>query len=260
MNKTLLALPLLALATFSEAAMRTDNLTYQVDGNAFEGVLVYDDAANNARPALLMAPNWLGVTPAAVEQAKLIAGSHYVIFVADLYGKAVRPSNTAEARTAVGKARSDIVALRRRMQAAANVLQTQDKAQLLAGKMGAIGFCFGGGAVLELARSGAALSAFVSFHGNLDTPNPADAAQIKAPVLVLNGADDPAVPPAQIEGFIAEMRTAKVDWQLISYGGAVHSFTDPQANNPASNQYHPVVARRAYQAMNNLLSEVFSAD
>jgi len=260
MNKTLLTLPLWALAAFSEAAMRADNLTYQVDGNAFKGVLVYDDAVNNARPALLMAPNWLGVTAAAVEQAKLIAGSRYVIFVADLYGKDVRPSNAAEARAAVGKARSDIPALRRRMQAAAEVLRTQDKAPLVAGQMGAIGFCFGGGAVLELARSGAPLSAFVSFHGNLDTPNPADAVGIKAPVLVLHGADDPAVPPAQVEAFMDEMRAAKVDWQLISYGGAVHSFTDPDANNPGSNQYHPIVARRAYQAMNNLLEEVFSAD
>jgi len=260
MNKTLLTLPLLALAAFSEAAMRVDNLTYQVDGASFEGVLVYDDAVNNARPALLMAPNWLGVTPAAVEQAKLIAGSTYVIFVADLYGKDVRPNNATEARAAVGKARSDIAALRRRMQAAAEVLRTQSKAPLVAGQMGAIGFCFGGGAVLELARSGASLSAFVSFHGNLDTPNPADAVGIKAPVLVLHGADDPAVPPAQVEAFMDEMRAAKVDWQLISYGGAVHSFTDPDANNPASNQYHPIVARRAYQAMNNLLSEVFAED
>jgi len=258
MNKTLLLL--LALATFSEAAMRTDNLSYQVDGASFEGILVYDDAVNNARPALLMAPNWLGVTPAAVEQAKLIAGSRYVIFVADLYGKDIRPMNASEARAAVGKARGDIPTLRRRMQAAAEVLRTQDKAPLVTGQMGAIGFCFGGGAVLELARSGAALSAFVSFHGNLDTPKPADAVGIKAPVLVLHGADDPAVPPAQVEGFIDEMRAAKVDWQLISYGGAVHSFTDPDANNPGSNEYHPVVARRAYQAMNNLLEEVFSAD
>jgi len=260
MNKKRLALPLLALATLSEAAMQADTLPYQVDGAAFEGVLVYDDAISNARPALLMAPNWLGVTPAAVEQAKLIAGSDYVIFVADLYGKAIRPGDASEARAAVGKARSDIAALRKRMQVAAEVLRTQDKAPLIAGQMGAIGFCFGGGAVLELARSGAPLSAFVSFHGNLDTPNPADAAHIKAPVLVLHGADDPAVPPAQVEGFINEMRAAKVDWQLVSYGGAVHSFTDPEANNPASNQYHPIVAKRAYQAMNNLLNEVFSAD
>lgn len=148
--------------------------------------------------------------------------------------------------------------MRKRAQAAVEVLKAQTgQVALDTAKLGAIGFCFGGGTVLELARSGAPLKAFVSFHGNLDTPNPADANNIKAPVLVLHGADDPAVPQAQVDGFVAEMKATKVDWQLVSYGGAVHSFTNPQANTPGSNQYHPLVAARAFKAMNNLLDEVF---
>ncbi|MNJ65402.1 Dienelactone hydrolase family protein [compost metagenome] len=123
--------------------------------------------------------------------------------------------------------------------------------------LGAIGFCFGGGSVLELARSGAQLKGFVSFHGNLDTPNPADARNIRAPVLVLHGADDPAVPKTQVEAFTAEMTAAKADWQLVSYGGAVHSFTERGASVPGRNEYNPKVAARAYQAMNDLFDEVF---
>jgi dienelactone hydrolase len=112
--------------------------------------------------------------------------------------------------------------------------------------------------VLELARSGAELKGFVSFHGNLDTPNPNDAQNIKAPVLVLHGADDPSVSPAQLDGFVAEMKAAKTDWQLVSYGGAVHSFTNPQANVPGRNEYHPLVAVRAFKAMDDLFAEVFA--
>jgi dienelactone hydrolase len=150
--------------------------------------------------------------------------------------------------------------MRKRAQAAVEVLKEQaEQVALDADKLGAIGFCFGGGAVLELARSGAPLKGFVSFHGNLDTPNPADAQNIKAPVLVLHGADDPSVSPAQVDGFIAEMKAAKTDWQLVSYGGAVHSFTNPLANVPGRNAYHPLVAGRAYQAMDDLFDEVFAA-
>jgi dienelactone hydrolase len=98
----------------------------------------------------------------------------------------------------------------------------------------------------------------VAFHGNLDTPNPKDALNIKAPVLVLHGADDPLVPQEQVDGFMAEMKAAKVDWQLISYGGAVHSFTNPAANVVGVNAYHPVAAARAFKAMDGLLSEVFA--
>ena len=98
----------------------------------------------------------------------------------------------------------------------------------------------------------------MSFHGNLDTPNPADAKNIKAPILVLHGADDPTVSHEQLDGFVAEMKAAKTDWQLVSYGGAVHSFTNPAANDPGRNQYNPRVSVRAFKAMNDLFAEVFA--
>ena len=124
--------------------------------------------------------------------------------------------------------------------------------------LAAFGFCFGGCCALELARTGAPLKAAVSFHGTLDTTNPADAKNIKGKVLVLHGASDPLVPKEQLPAFEAEMNAANVDWQLLSYGGAFHSFTDPHANNPGVQMYNPTVSKRAFTAMHNLLDEVFA--
>lgn len=258
-KKTWVPLLCAAFAGLAEAAVVAKAVPYEIDGEAFEGVLLYDDSVTTPRPGLLAIPNWMGVNDDTVAKAARAAGSRYVVFLADMYGKAVRPSNADEARAAATSVRADRALMRRRAQAAVEVLRAQgDEVALDTRKLGAIGFCFGGGAVLELARSGAPLQGFVSFHGNLDTPNPADAKNIQAPVLVLHGADDPAVPQAQVDGFVAEMKAAGVDWQLVSYGGAVHSFTDPKANVPGRNQYHPVVAARAFKAMNDLFDEVFA--
>ncbi|AYF87273.1 dienelactone hydrolase family protein [Pseudomonas sp. DY-1] len=259
MNRLLLSSLLFAFTGLAWAAMVTQAVPYEIDGKAFEGTLVYDDTVKTPRPGLMMVPNWLGVTPAAAEQAKEIAGQRYVIFIADMYGKGIRPSNPEEAKAAAAAVRGDRPLMRKRAQAGVEVLRKQgEKVPLDVASLGAIGFCFGGGSVLELARSGAPLKGFVSFHGNLDTPNPADARNIRAPVLVLHGADDPAVSKDQVDAFSAEMTAAKADWQLVSYGGAVHSFTDREANVPGRNEYNPKVAARAYQAMNDLFDEVFT--
>lgn len=260
MHKSFIPLALAGLVGVAEAAVVVKPVPYEIDGEAFEGMLIYDDAVTSPRPGLLMVPSWLGVTEASANKAARAAGDKYVVFMADMYGKAIRPSNAQEAGAAAGAVRGDRALMRKRAQAAVEVLKAQAaQVALDTSKLGAIGFCFGGGAVLELARSGADLQGFVSFHGNLDTPNPADAQNIKAPVLVLHGADDPSVPPDQVEGFIAEMKAAKTDWQLVSYGGAVHSFSNPQANVPGRNEYHPLVAARAFKAMNALFDEVFAA-
>lgn len=257
-TKTLLPLLCAGMIGMADAAVVVKPLPYEIDGEAFEGLVVYDDAITTPRPGLLMVPNWMGVSENAATKAALLAGDKYVIFVADMYGKTIRPSNADEAKVAATTVRSDRPLMRKRAQAAVDVLKAQaGSVPLDISRLGAIGFCFGGGTVLELARSGADLKGFVSFHGNLDTPDPRDAQNIKAPVLVLHGADDPSVSPEQLAGFVAEMKGAKVDWQLVSYGGAVHSFTNPQANDPGRNAYHPVVAARSFKAMNDLFAETF---
>ena len=233
-------------------------VAYEVDGVSFEGQLVFDASSTVQRPGLLMAPNWMGVGQGALDIARQVAGHGYVVLVADLYGKDVRPNGPEQAGAAMMPLKNDRAALRRRMQAAFKALQAQaGKAPFDGARLAAFGFCFGGCCALDLARDGAPLAAAVSFHGTLDSPNPADAKNIKGSVLVLDGAIDPLVPREQLLDFAKEMNDAGVDWALTSYGGAAHSFTDPQAQIPGKMQYDAKVARRAFQAMYDLLDEKF---
>jgi len=231
---------------------------YELSGTKLEGVLVYDDAVKTPRPGLVLVPNWMGINAANLKQAAEIAGKDYIIFVADMYGESVRPKTTDEAGKAAGAVKGDRSLMRARVNKAVELLRTEGKAVGLdAKKLGAIGFCFGGTSVLELARSGADVAGVVSFHGGLDAPLPAEGKGITAKVLALHGADDPYVPAKEVAGFEEEMRKAKADWQLVAYGNAVHSFTDVDANLAGQAQYNPKVAKRAYKAMNNFFAEAF---
>ena len=233
------------------------SVVYQVDGQTYESRLVFDTSHEGVRPGLLMAPNWMGVSTGAEKIAESVAAKGYVVLIADLYGQSVRPKNADEAGAAMMPLKNDRALLRKRMQAAFEALQYQGEAAVDASKLAAFGFCFGGCCSLELARTGAPLKAAVSFHGTLDTPNPADAKNIKGSVLVLHGACDPLVAKEQLPAFEDEMNAAGVDWQLLSYGGAVHSFTDPHANVPGKMMYDAKTASRAFVSMHNLLDEVF---
>ncbi|UAW99540.1 dienelactone hydrolase family protein [Halopseudomonas nanhaiensis] len=259
MKKTLSTLMMVGAASAAQAEMVTREVAYEIDGEAYEGMLVYDDAVKDKRPGLLMVPNWMGVTENSAKKAFRAGGSDYVVFIADMYGKDIRPSNTDEAAKAATTVRSDRQMMRKRVNAALDVFRDQaDSVPLDVDRIGAIGFCFGGGTVLELARSGTDVDGVVSFHGNLDTPDPVEAGTIQTPVLVLHGAIDPFVPDEQVRAFEKEMREAEVDWTLISYGGAVHSFTDPTANMPGKAEYHPVVAERAFGAMRQFFNETMA--
>ncbi|KPA90898.1 dienelactone hydrolase-like enzyme [Pseudomonas asplenii] len=234
------------------------SVVYQVDGQSYEGRLAFDASHKGARAGLLMAPNWMGVSAGAEKIAQSVAAKGYVVLVADLYGQSVRPQNGDEAGAAMMPLKNDRAELRKRMQAAFEALQGQVLAPVDSSKLATFGFCFGGCCSLELARTGAPLKAAVSFHGTLDTPNPADAHNIRGSVLVLHGASDPLVPREQLPAFEEEMNAAGVDWQLLSYGGAVHSFTDPHANVPGKMMYDAKTASRSFTAMHNLLEEVFA--
>ncbi|EIJ42801.1 dienelactone hydrolase-like enzyme [Beggiatoa alba B18LD] len=239
------------------AALQTKIVEYSIDNQQFASTLVYDASNTQKRPAIIMVPNWLGITDAALADAKKIAERGYVVFMTDMYGVNIRPKNTDEASAAAKTVRSDRAMMRTRINKALDELKAQAQTVPVdVSQLAAVGYCFGGGTVLELARSGADVAGVVSFHGNLDTPNLADAKQIKAKVLVLHGANDPYVPEEQVATFSKEMRDANVDWQLVSFGGAVHSFTDPDANSEGA-RYNEKVAIRAYQMMDNFLAEIF---
>lgn len=256
MSRIFVALAMVACAGLVQADMITKQVNYQIDGQPFQGTLVYDDTISEPRPGLLMVPNWMGVTDNAAKKASRVAGRDYVVFIADMYGSDIRPADASEAAAAAGPVKDDRALMRKRANAALEVFQREAGGLIDARRLGAIGFCFGGTAVLELARSGTRLGGVVSFHGNLDTPDPGAASAIRTPILVLHGADDPYVPPEEVAAFQDEMRTGKVsDWQLISYGNAVHSFTDPTADMPGQAQYDGQVAERAFREMRIFFQE-----
>jgi dienelactone hydrolase len=247
------------LAMNAQAEVKTRALEYTVDGVEFASTLVWDDAAPGPRPGLVLVPNWMGATESAVEKARSIAGSRYVILVADVYGADVRPANASEAGQAARAMYADRPALRARAAKALEVLAAQPEVD--AKRLGAIGFCFGGATVLEMARAGTpGLAGVVSFHGNLSTELPAAPGAVKAPILVLNGAADPLVPAAQIAAFTAEMDAAGADWIFVNYAGAVHCFAEPDANSPPNCVYDARAAARAFRAMNDFFGERFAAD
>ena len=264
MLRRVLAAALLAcLAVPAAAAMVEKPVEWTIGKDRFAGVLVYDEAVRTPRPGLVMVPNWRGVSPESVENAKRIAGVDYVILVADVYGAKVRPKSDAEAGKVAGALRGDRAMLRARAERAVDALKAQaGKAPVDAGRIGAFGFCFGGTTALELVRGGNALAGVVSLHGGLGTPVPAAAGSVRAPVLVLNGAADRAVKDEEIDAFEREMDAAGADWQFVNFSGAVHCFAEPSAagNDPAGNcRYDERAATRAYAMMADFFRERFAA-
>jgi dienelactone hydrolase len=242
----------------AHAKLHTETIDYNQGGKTFEGYLVYDDAVQGPRPGVLVVHEWMGLNDYARRRADMLASLGYVAFAADMYGKGVRPQNAQEASALAGALKGDRGLMRDRVNAAFAILQQQplvDKKRIAA-----IGYCFGGTVALELARSGADIAGVVSFHGGLDTPNPNDAQHIKGKVLALHGADDPNVPPAQVAAFEDEMRKAKVDWQLVKYGGAVHAFTNPASGNDNAKgaAYNAAADRRSWEAMKTFFDEIFA--
>ncbi|QSX78345.1 dienelactone hydrolase family protein [Agrilutibacter solisilvae] len=265
MRRFVLAFLLAASAAPAFAALREQPVEWKVGSEVFSGVLVYDDATSAVRPGLVMVPNWMGVTDTAVGRAKDVAGDDYVVLVADLYGKGVRPADSAQALAQVRKVYVDGgTTVRQRVAAAVATLQAQAPAAPVdAARIGAFGFCFGGGAVLELARSGAGIAGVVSVHGDLGTYLPPSATGVRASVLVLNGADDSSVTDAHIAAFEKEMDGLHADWQFVDFSGARHCFSQPESQpaDPQDNcRYDERAARRAFQMLRAFFEERFATE
>jgi dienelactone hydrolase len=237
--------------------IKTQTVEYKDGDTILEGYLAYDEAREDKLPAVLIVHEWTGIGPYVKKRAEQLASLGYVAFAIDIYGKGVRPANRDEASKQAAIYRADRVLMRRR--ALAGLEKVREFSFVDPGRVAAIGYCFGGGVALELARSGADVKGVVSFHGNLDTPSLQDAKNIKAKVLVLHGADDPHVPQEQIDTFMREMRDAKVDWQMVFYGNAVHSFTNPDAGSDPSRgaAYNKEADLRSWQAMKAFFKEIF---
>ncbi len=259
MKLCLSVLLLLAAAAIAPAAVKTEAVTYKHGDVTLEGFFAYDDAQPGKRPGVLVVHEWLGPNPYSRKRAEMLAELGYVAFALDMYGQGVRGASPADGPKLSAPYKKDRALMRARAAAGLDVLRKHPRVD--PSKLAAIGYCFGGTTALELARSGADLAGVVSFHGNLETPMPAQRGQVKAKVLVCHGADDPVVPPAEVQQFEDEMRKADVDWQLIAYGGAVHGFTNPGAGNDPSRgvAYNSAADRRSWQAMKDFFAEVFAA-
>jgi dienelactone hydrolase len=260
LSPTLLAL-LGAAVTFgagaahAEDAPRGKAVEYRHGDLVLEGWLVSPEATTGKRPGVLVVHAWKGLDDHAKGSAERLAAMGYVALAVDMYGKGVRPATSEAASKEAGKYKADRALARARVQAGLERLRQESAVDPT--RIGAIGYCFGGMVVLELARSGADVAAVASFHGSLDTPSPEDMKRTKAKVLVLHGADDPYVPQEHVAALVRELTDAKADWALVQYGGAVHSFSDPGAGgDPASgSRYDEKAARRSWAAMADFFGE-----
>jgi dienelactone hydrolase len=247
----------LALVATAQAALHTETIEYKDGDVVLKGYLAYDDAVKDKRPGVLVAPEWWGLNDYAKHRADMLAQLGYVAFAVDMYGDGFNTTSPDEAGKRSGQIKNDRAAGRKRIQAALDTLRKQP--QVEPKRIAAIGYCFGGTCVLELARSGADIAGVVSFHGSLSTPNPADAKNITCKVLVCHGANDGFESAEEVAGFEKEMRDANVDWQMNIYGGAVHSFTNPGADKfgiPGVG-YNERADKRSWDAMRTFFTEIF---
>lgn len=248
---------ILAVVVKAEAKIHTETIEYKEGGAVLEGYLAYDDSVKGTRPGVLVIHEWWGLNPYVKKRAEQLAELGYIAFAADIYGKGIMAKTPEEAGKLAGMYRSDRQLLRSRVKAGLEVLKKQAPTDTK--KVAAIGYCFGGTTVLELARSGADIAGVVSFHGGLATPTPQDAKNIKAKVLALHGADDPYVKEQEVLAFEDEMRKGGVDWQLNIYSGAVHGFTNPDNGNDNSKgaAYNEKADKRSWEAMKLFFAEIF---
>lgn len=237
--------------------MKTQDIEYHADGARLVGYLAVDDGKAGRRPGVIVAHEGGGLNDHAKNIARRLAGAGYVAFALDYYGDGKPLSDLAQAMPRIGAWMNDPAGIRARAHAALQVLTSQ--AETDTGRLAGIGYCFGGTTVLEMARAGEPLKAVVGFHSGLGTARPASQGAVQAKVLVQIGADDPIIPPEQRLAFEKEMTEAKVDWRLLLYGGAGHSFTNPDvgALGRAGFAYDKSADERSWRAMLDLFDEVF---
>jgi dienelactone hydrolase len=239
--------------------MKAEKIKYAMGKLTAEGALVYDDSVSGKRPAMLMAPNWMGMTDNAIERAKLVAGNRYVVFVADMYGEGKRPSDFGGAAALANPLRENAAEQRARIRAAYDAMIAEaGKRNLIDDRRAAIGFCFGGGNVLELARDGADIAAVVAIHSDLITAEPAKKGAIKAKLLVTHGAPDPVAPKEHRDAFEKEMDAAGAQWEMLLFSGILHAYTDQGADVPGIAGWHEPSTRQTYTLAHQFVADAFA--
>lgn len=251
----------LAIAVPAHAAIKEEPVTYKDGDTTMKGFIVYDGAKKGRRPGIIVVHEWWGITKHVRGEARKLAEQGYTAFVADMYGGAKTADNPKDAGALSGAVRKDPAAMQSRFDAARSRLAKH--ATVDAKRIGAIGFCFGGSVVLDMARAGKPLAGVAAFHAGLPpSGGPAAPGKVKAKVLVLNGADDPFIKPASVDAFKKEMEAAKVDYRYVNYPGAVHAFTNPEATEKGKQfnlplAYQPEADRQSKAEMAKFFSGLF---
>ena len=254
-----LTLVSLAMLVVVGAAAAGEEVSYSADGTTLKGYIARPAKADGKRPGVLVVHEWWGNNDYPRKRADMLAQLGYVALALDMYGDGKVASHPKDAGAFAGEVRKHMDVAEKRFRAALALLASQRDVDT--GRIAAVGYCFGGGMVLEMARRGLPLAGVVSFHGSLPTQTPARPGGVKAKVLVLNGADDPFVKPEQIEAFKKEMDAAGVDYRFINYPGAVHAFTNPDAtengkkfNMPLA--YNADADRKSWEEMQRLFGAI----
>lgn len=247
----------LTWAGLAHAKVVTEVVTYQQADTTLKGYLAYDEALPGRRPGVLVVHEYWGLNDFAKQRAEKLAEMGYLALAVDMYGEGKVTQNPEEARRLAGHIRSTPL-MRERANAGVMALARHKLAD--PHRLAAIGFCFGGTTVLELAYSGAPVLGVASFHGALSVPKPEDPKTWRTGFLILHGADDPFIKPEEIAAFQEAMRKAGADWQMIFFGGAVHSFANPAAGSDKAKgvSYDPKAASRSWEYLQTFLREIFT--
>jgi dienelactone hydrolase len=260
MYKTLFAMAaVLVLAGQGQATVQTKTITYKSGTNEFKGFLAWDDKFEGKRPGVLVVHEFWGLNDYAKDRAKQLAALGYVAFACDMYGDGKFTEHPQEAGKMAGMVRENQKEWQARALAALEVLKKQDLVQ--SDKLAAIGYCFGGSTVQQLAYTGTpGLRGVVSFHGALSVPTPEQAKQVKSKVLICHGADDAFIKDETIKMFKTALDGAKVDYKFIAYPGAVHSFTVPGSEKAGMKgvAYNKEADQQSWASMQKLFKEVFA--
>jgi dienelactone hydrolase len=249
-----------AVVVFASAAaaeVRTKEIHYKQGDTVLQGFLAWNDGMKDKRPGVLVVHEWWGHNDHVRDQAKRLAEAGYVGFALDMFGKGKVTTHPNEAQAFMAEAKKDPARLKARFQAALDELKRDP--HVAADRIAAIGYCFGGSVVLDEARSGADLDAVVSLHGALATDHPAQPGKVKARILVLTGAADPFVPAEQVAAFTKEMNAAGAKFQVVSYPGVKHAFTNPNAGKAGLDalEYNAEADKKSWEALLAFFKEVF---
>jgi dienelactone hydrolase len=237
-------------------SIKTQTIGYRHDDAELTGLMFWDDARNQRRPGVLVVHGGAGLDSHAKARASKLAELGFIVFACDMYGKGVA-GNRDRIMARIAELRGNPTRLCLRAQAGLEVLASHPQVR---GPLAAVGYCFGGMTVLELARSGTDLAGAISIHGSLSTSRPAQPGTVKAKILVCHGALDPHVPMAHLAAFVEEMDRAGADYQVIAYGGAKHGFTHDTGPTIPGVAYHALSDARSAKAMESFFVELFGND